>query len=288
MTPAFALLALALPVMLPAAAFALDDDFSAPLSATWSEPRTEEPGSSVSAPVADEDAVDGSVLGLVFPGETAPEDSGPAFATEIETAAPAGYGTYEARLRTPKASHATGLVSAFFTYFNDGTDHDLDGIIDNHEIDIELLAAEPSAIYMSVWTEYQYEGGVETFRKTTRKVDLRSGRVWETPPGGEGSYDLVEVAPLAWSARRFRAWRAFATYRFAWSAGAVEYSIDLGDGTGFRTLWTLSGAADETIPSIAAPLLFNLWHNAYHWNSGKESRVPRRDAAFHIDRVSVH
>src|SRR5205085_7234780 len=179
---------LASPLALPGAAFALSDEFAAPLSADWSAPRTEEAGSSVTAPVDDEDASDGKVLELVYPGETSSEDTGPAFATEIETAAPQSFGTYEARLRTPKASHATGLVTGFFTYFNDGTDHDGDGIIDNHEIDVELLAADPSAIYMTVWTEYEENGGVETFRKTSRKVDLKTGRVWETPSGGEGSY----------------------------------------------------------------------------------------------------
>jgi hypothetical protein len=274
-------------LLLPTCTFALSDDFAAPLSSDWSAPRTEEPGSSVTAPVADADAVDGQVLELLFPGGTSPEHAGPAWATELETAVPYGFGTYQARLRAPKASRSTGLVTAFFTYFNDGADHDMDGVVDNHEIDVELLAAEPSTVYMSVWTEYQDVGGVETFYKTTRKVDLRTGRVWETPPGGEGTYDLVEVAPLGWRAKKFRSWRAFATYRFEWSAGAVEYAIDLGDGQGFRVLWTLTGTPNDAIPSIPAPLLFNLWHNAAHWHSGKPSRVPKRDVVLHADSVSV-
>jgi hypothetical protein len=72
-----------------------------------------------------------------------------------------------------------------------------------------------------------------------------------------------------------------------WSPTSVEYSIDLGDGAGFRTLWTFNGAANVDIPSIPSPLLFNVWHNRYHWNSGKESKVPRRDAPMHVDSVSV-
>ncbi|HEY2775216.1 MAG TPA: glycoside hydrolase family 16 protein [Candidatus Binatia bacterium] len=267
------------------AAHAFSDDFAAPLSPQWAAARTSEPGSAVSSPVADTEALDGNVLELVYPGGTSPDDSGPAFATELESASPLGYGTFRARLRTPKASRATGLVSAFFTYFNDGADHDGDGIIDNDEIDIEILANEPSSIYLTVWTDYTDDSN---FHKTTRKVDVRSGRVWQTPPGGESSYDLVETDPLGWSSRTFRSWKAFATYQFVWSAGSVEYSIDLEDGTGPHVLWTLAGDPDVTIPSQPAPVFFNLWHNGYHWSSGRAARVPRGGALFHVDSVSVN
>ncbi len=272
---------------LPGIGFAFSDEFVGPLSADWDLPQTIEPGSSVTAPFADSLAIDGQVVQLVFPGATSPDDSGPGFATQLRAAAPGGFGIYQARLRAAKASATTGLVSAFFTYFNDGVDHDMDGIIDNHEIDIEFLAAEPTTIYMSVWTEYQEVGGVETFFKTTRKVDLRTGRVWQTPPGGEGSYDLVEGSPLPWIAKTYRSWRSYYEYRFQWTASAVEYGIDLGDGQGFRTLWTLTGDPDEAIPSIPAPLYFNLWHNETHWKSGALSRVPKKAVNFRIDAVST-
>lgn len=273
---------------LPSRASALSDEFTAPLSVAWNTPRTEEPGSSVNAPVADDLAADGQVLQLVFPGSTDPTHSSPAYATEVQTVAPYGYGTFEARLRTGKASRRTGLVTGFFTYFNDGTDHDLDGIIDNHEIDFEFLASEPASIYMTVWTEYEESGGGEVFRKTTRKVNLKTGEVWQTPGGGEGSYDLVQVASQGWTARPFRASRAYAKYRFAWSAGAVEYAVDLEDGLGWRILWTLTGAADDVIPSIPAPLFFNIWHNAAHWDTDIEAVPPKKSVAFRVDSASVN
>ncbi|MFM7142806.1 MAG: glycoside hydrolase family 16 protein, partial [Alphaproteobacteria bacterium] len=242
----------------------------------------------VIVPASDLRATDGSTAHLVFPSRTDPAHGGPAWATEIHTAASRGYGTFEARLRTPRASRRTGLVSGFFTYFNDGTDHDLDGIVDNHEIDFEFLASEPSAIYLTVWTEYEDGGGGEVFRKTTRKIDLATGRSWETPVGGEAAYDLVEVAPLPWTAKRYRSSNAFAKYRFAWSAGAVEFAIDLEDGAGWRTLWTLAGTPNVTIPSIPAPLFFNAWHNRVHWDTGIDARVPSGKAILRIDTAAVH
>ena len=287
--PGLALAALAgLALALPPSASALSDDFAAPLSAAWNTPRTEEPGSSVTAPVADPRAADGQALQLVFPSGTDSAHASPAYATEVQTTAPYGYGTFEARLRTGKASRRTGLVTGFFTYFNDGADHDLDGIVDNHEIDFEFLASEPTSIYMTVWTEYEDGVGGEVFRKTTRKVNLKTGEVWQTPTGGEGSYDLVPAAPLGWTARRFRASRAYAKYRFTWAAGSVEYAIDLEDGLGWRTLWTLTGVANDIIPSIPAPLFFNTWHNAAHWDTGLDALPPKKAAVFSVDSVTVN
>ena len=111
--------------------------------------------------------------------------------------------------------------------------------------------------------------------------------MWQTPPGGEGTYDLVEIAPLGWRAYRFRAPRAYRTYRFDWEPTQVAFSIDLEDGQGLRTLWNLTGAPDAVIPSHPAPCLFNLWHNAFHWSTGRAARPPRSPVRFRVDRVAL-
>ncbi len=269
------------------AASALEDDFGAALSASWAEPNTPQAGSSVASASADAAGVDGAVLKLVYPGRTSSSISGPGWATQLQSAASQAFGVYQARMRVAGAGKSQGVVSAFFTYFNDGIDHDGDGIVDNNEIDLEFLAAERSAIYLSVWTEYQDDANGEVFRKTTRKVDLKTGRVWQTPAGGEGTYDLEEIAPLGWKMRRFDPRQFYYSYRFDWQPTQVTFSVDVQDGLGFRTLWTLDGAPDDVIPSHAAPAFFNLWHNAYHWNRDKAARSPARPVNFSIDRVTL-
>jgi len=52
----------------------------------------------------------------------------------------------------------------------------------------------------------------------------------ETPPGGQATYDLIEVAPLAWRQRGFRAARGYHTYRFEWQPTQVSFAVDLEDG----------------------------------------------------------
>jgi len=87
--------------------------------------------------------------------------------------------------------------------------------------------------------------------------------------------------------REHQAWRAYRSYRFDWQPTQVTYSMDLEDGQGFRTLWTLSGAADTVIPSHPAPCFMNLWHNANHWLNDRPARPPRRPVSFRVDRVSI-
>jgi hypothetical protein len=274
-------------VLLCRPGLALDDNFVTPLSVDWAAPSTPLTGSSVTAPVVDRAALDGAALELVYPGRTDPSYSGPGWATELQTAATRSYGIYVARLRPARAPGSVGVVSAFFTYFNDGLDHDGDGLIDNHEIDYEFVAAEPSVIYLTVWTAYQADATGELFRKVTRKVNLRTGRVWQTPPGGEGTYDLVEIEPLGWRARRFIAANAYRTYRFDWEPTAVTFAVDLEDGHGVRTLWDLSGAPNVVIPSHPAPCFLNLWHNASHWHTGRPARPPFLQVRFRVDRVDI-
>ncbi len=275
-----------LTVLVCGPAIALEDDFATPLSTEWAAPSTPLVGASITSALPDAAALDGFALELVYPGPTAASYTGPAWATQLRSATARGYGTYSARLRVA-AAPGRGLISAFFTYFNDGVDHDGDGLVDNHEIDYEFPAAEPAAIYMTVWTAYQLDTGGEKFRKFTRKVNLRTGRVWQTPPGGEGTYDLVEIAPLGWKVRGFMTTRAYRTYRFDWQPTEVTFEIDLEDGQGFRPLWDLTGAPNTVIPTHTAPCYLNLFHNATNWKTGRRAAPPLRPAHYRIDHISV-
>src|SRR5262249_30931997 len=130
---------------------------------------------------ADANAVDGIAGVLTFPGSMTfgPNDhAGPAFATEIESKmATFQYGMYRARVRLAACAASEEVVNGDFTYFNDGTDHDGDGVIDNSEIDIEVLCGTPSVLSLTVWTEYTSD---TSFKKWTRAVDLKTGEYFES------------------------------------------------------------------------------------------------------------
>lgn len=267
---------------------AVHDDFKDKLDPTLWTTRIGLNGGQVSCPIADSQAGDGSVLELVYPGKSSPRKYGPRYSSEIERVVTSGYGSYSARLKTASATGGAGVVSAFFTYFNDGSDADNDGMADNSEIDFEFLAAEPSMIYITLWTDYAVINGVEKFYHTARKVDLATGRVWQTEPGFEGAYGhLVEVAGLGWSIPGFDASQAYKTYGFQWDANRVTYWFDAEDGKGPRTLWDFNGQANVSIPSRPAYAMFNLWHNNSAWDTGQSAPPPSKDVRMRVDWTSL-
>jgi len=269
------------------AAQAFDDDFAAPISAadwTVSAPLN---GASVDSGVADAAADDGAVAALRFPGGAGRRKTGPGWASQLARVDRTGPGNYRARLRSAPAAADEGVVSAFFTYFNDGSDADADGIADNSEIDIELLGAEPSVIYLSVWTDYEVIDDVEHFHKTTRRIDLATGAISQTPPGGEGSYALEPAGTLDWQLPGFDHAAAYRRYGFTWKADKVKFWIDLEDGAGKRTLWKFKGVADVDISSRPAQAMFNVWHNANAWDSGEPAAPPADEAVLSVDEVHL-
>jgi hypothetical protein len=80
---------------------------------------------------------------------------GPASAVEVESVATFHYGRYETSVRFASCAAAEEIVSGIFTYLNDGTDTNGNGIADNSEIDVELLCGEPYLLWLTIWTDYE-------------------------------------------------------------------------------------------------------------------------------------
>ena len=97
---------------------------------------------------ADPAAHDGYAASLVFDADT-PGIGPTGKATEIITKSSQGFGEYRFRVRLATCRPSEDLVNGLFTYFNDGKDHDGDGLVDNDEIDIEILCAQPSFLNMT-------------------------------------------------------------------------------------------------------------------------------------------
>ena len=176
-----------------------------------------------------------------------------------------GFGTYSARMLAGKGLPGEGLISAYFTYANDEVDWDGGGIIDNHEIDIELSSLERHVIYVSAWTEYQYVDDVESFHRIAARIDMHTGETTGTPEGGEGGWDLVPVGTLPFTVPNFDSTKFYYTYGFDWQEDYVTFWIDVEDGEGRRDLWTITGEPGQDIPSLPTESFANIWYQPVNW-----------------------
>ena len=227
--------------------------------------------------VANASAADNNAAELVFKGNATlgPSDKlSPDFATEIGTNdGTFRYGTYRTRVQLARCSANEELVNGIFTYFNDGKDHDGDGLVDNSEIDIEILCSDPSIISLTIWSEYTSD----TAKKAASRVVRTKTGAYEDYTNDEtlvGQGTLPELKLVG-----FPAADTFYEMGFEWHADRIRYFIVIG-GTEV-TLWTF---ADKSyIPTLPAAFLFNVWHSTDWWNSAGTADYPASDAVMRID-----
>jgi hypothetical protein len=234
--------------------------------------------------VADPGASDHEVAELRFPGMpglAATDRVGPSFATEIPSTGLFHFGTYRSSLAVPSCPADQDAVSAMFVFFNDGTDANHNGIVDNDEIDVQFLCSAPSTIYLTLWTDYEEnEAGVpQRFIKLRRIVDFATGDIYDSVSDTTDDYAKTGSDPT-FARPGFPAASAFYEMGFDWHASSVRFFIVV-DGTEM-TLWTVT---DPThIPQSTVSMLYNVWHPSEHWppRSGP-ANYPAEDVVLHVD-----
>jgi hypothetical protein len=217
---------------------------------------------------------------LVLAGDPAlgpTDDVGPDGASELATQRTFSYGTFRQRVTLASCDAGEDAVNGLFLYANDGADHDGDGLVDNHEIDIEILCGTPTVVFLSSWTEYDDTG----FKKLTREIDLATGAIAESVD--DHSYDLAPrgsdpslVLPHAIDPG------GYVELGWSWHAGALRYFLV--DGDREVTLWDLHDAVH--VPSRASSWIWNVWHPDVHWTDGAPADYPAHDAVLRLDRAA--
>ncbi len=188
----------------------------------------------------------------------------PAGGSEVESKSLFQYGTLTARIRTAdcKEQPNAGIVTGFFTYFNDGSDQNGNGLPDNSELDFEWLCGEPQVLYLTFWTDYRDADAVS--KRVTRTVNLATGKILDTEyregwgagtklTGAEN--DPTTVATVA----GYNSSTAFYEYGLSWDAERVlGWMINPKDSSRL-VLWDYRGPRAR-IPARASRFLINAWH----------------------------
>ena len=251
----------------------------------WYDRRQDVPAATIDFGTADPAAGDDLSVALGFPGNpgAGPNDlAGPAHATEIATLRDDfHFGTYRARLRFAPCAPGEEVVHGFFTYFNDGNDHNGNDLPDNSEIDIEILCGTPHMISLTTWTDYDF--AEEKFLKWSRAIDTRTGEYTESVAA-----DSYEQEPKGSSPDfvlpGFPDPDVYYEMGFEWRADKVRWFIVV-DGHEV-TLWDYRDV--RYIPQIPTALMFNIWHANTHWFSpGGAADYPAQNMVMRLDSARV-
>jgi hypothetical protein len=221
-------------------------------------------GSTITSGVSDSGATDGKVVQLTLPAfANASPNGGP----NLQSPTLYKFGTYEARYKAAdcSAQPSTGAISGFFTYVNDGTDTNGNGIADNSEIDFEILCAEPNVIWLTQWTDFQ--SSPLAMKRIYRELDLASGTIRQTCYSegyGTCTQDLTgsatEGSPSTLTPLPgFNSGKAYYTYGFTWLTNRVTWYIINPANNQKIILWDYAGPTTR-ITQRAAYYMFNLWH----------------------------
>jgi len=255
--------------------FAADDGF-------W-DVQTMIDGASVVFGATAAGASDGKVAELRLPGKPglgASDFVGPDLATEIGSKQFFRFGTLRTAVRFSTCQPSEEVAAAVFWFYNDGVDHDGNGIVDNPEMDLHLLCGTPGVVALTAWSDFQQNrDGSTQFLRRSHAVDLASGDLYDTVSDSADGYaltgnDAALVRP------GFPAAGAFYEVGYDWQASAVRFFIVI-DGVEL-TLWTLADTA--LVPQVPLQLRYNLWHPDAHWlPPAASANYPAEDAMLAVD-----
>jgi len=243
------------------------------------------PGAATSVGDASGSARDGHWAELRFPGHPeygANQQVGAMFVTQLATRDRFHFGTYRTRVGFGACGANEEAVMAFLGYFNDGQDHDGDGIVDDLEIDVQAACSAPRYLYLTVFTDDEEPPQGNRFRKLTRVVDFASGDTFDTVAPDSEQYGPARNDPLL-HAPELLAPDALYELGFEWHPDSLRFFLMLGDVE--RDLWLLSGS--DRVPQLPVQVMYNLWHPDTHWYPAEGSAdFPTNDVVMHVDWLS--
>jgi hypothetical protein len=224
---------------------------------------------------------------------------GPGNGAQIQSTALYTSGTFSTKLKTADCSAQpnAGVVTGFFTFFNDGTDLDRDGLDDNSEIDFEWLCAKPEEIYLTMWTDFEESTGAQ--ERVLRYINLQTGVIrrqcFFRRFGFQNCEDLTNapnenmpttITPID----DYAPHQKFYEYGFTWSTSRVQWwVVDLSVQPP-RTIILWDYRRPDRIPTRAARYLTNIWHTTSFLPLGMPSakQKPRIPISQFVDSTAYN
>jgi len=227
------------------------------------------------------EAQDSKIAQLIIPGhpEYGQNDFKSPPGVQLESLQSFAFGTFRNHLQASACAQANeGVIYGIFTYQNDGSDNNVNGIIDNNEIDIEISCDSPDTIFLTLWTDYSSDS---SFRKVTRKINLKTGSYIETKAGEENQWALNQSGQLT-TFPGISSIGEWLDVGFTWKSNKVEFFLY---SNGIRySLWIYQDS--NHIPQHAAPFLYNVWHTPTLWSNDGIADYPSSTVLLKLDTFS--
>ena len=166
------------------------------------------------------------------------------------------FGMFRTRVSFASCAPTEEVASAVFAFFNDGSDANGNGIVDNPEMDFQVLCGTPTFIVPTCWSDFEQATATtpERFIKRSHAVDMSTGTATTPLRSDTRSPDDNRDRSVdpAFPARRSTRWV---------SIGAVERAIFHREPRPRDALWTL---ADPKLIPRSLQFILNLWHPTEH------------------------
>lgn len=242
------------------------------------------PGATIAFGAPNGAAGDNAVVELRLPGLSGagPDtDPGPDVATQIATRRFLQFGTFRTRVSFASCAPTEEVASAVFAFFNDGSDVNGNGIVDNPEIDFQVLCGTPTFIVLTCWSDFERATATtpERFIKQSHAVDMSTGDSYDTVSDSENAFAKTTTGSTLVDPG-FPAANGFYEVGFDWQPSRVRFFI-VNQGREM-TLWTLGDS--KVIPQVPLQFMLNLWHPTEHWIPARSpADYPATDAVLRAD-----
>ena len=216
-----------------------------------------------------------------MPGAGPDTDPGPDVATQIATRRFMQFGMFRTRVSFASCAPTEEVASAVFAFFNDGSDVNGNGIVDNPEIDFQVLCGTPTFIVLTCWSDFERGHRdhprkihqAEPCRRHVHRRQLRH-RLRQRQRVRQDDHRQHLVDP------GFPAANGFYEVGFDWQPSRVRFFI-VNQGREM-TLWTLGDS--KVIPQVPLQFMLNLWHPTEHWIPARSpADYPATDAVLRAD-----
>lgn len=192
-------------------------------------------------------------------------------------------GHFSAILKTADCTEQpnAGLNTGYFVFFNNKSDINHNGINDNSEIDFEFLCADPTSIFITVYSDHD---NTSVQYKTYRLVNIRTGKVDSYYRIENTTWIKIPTTDTFPAIPDFHPGKKFFEYGFDWFPNGVNFWMrDLDSPDTVLYLWNYTAPPGVWMPPSPTYYIYSTRHTTWTPATNKDANEwPTFDAKSYV------